>query len=215
LREDERYAVKATPALTNGFITFGCCNNLSKISPDVITLWSRILLAIPTAKLLIEAPGLHQREFKKSFVARFEKNGLNADRLILKNRDTANQYLIYHDIDIALDPFPYNGGTTNCDLLWMSIPLITLPGSAEVSRLGLSFVSTIGHPDWAAKTPDEYVAKALELANDVGKLNETRLALRGEVERSPLMDGTLFAKNLEIAFHSMWRQYVESVITIL
>lgn len=210
LRDDPAYAVNATPALTNGYVTFGCCNNLAKISPSVIVLWSRVLTAVPGSRLLIETPGLHQREFRRSVIARFEKHGVQADRLVLLDRDTKQQYKIYHRIDIALDPFPYNGGTTSCDLLWMGVPLVTLPGEAEVSRLGLAFVSTIGHPEWAARDGDDYVRIATALAADIARLAQTRSAMRARVEASALMDGARFTRHLEHAFSEMWRLHVEA-----
>lgn len=212
LRHDPQYAVNDTPALTNGYVTFGCCNNIAKISPGVVALWSRILHAVPSSHLLIEAPGLHQREFRRSVVARFEQHGVLADRLILLDRDTKQQYKIYHRIDIALDPFPYNGGTTTCDLLWMGVPLVTLPGESEVSRLGLSFVTNVGHPEWAASSQDDYVRIASALAADVQQLNRIRLRMRHNVEMSPLMDGRRFAEHLQEAFSEMWRMYVAGAL---
>jgi predicted O-linked N-acetylglucosamine transferase (SPINDLY family) len=211
LRDDPAYAVQPTPALVNGYVTFGCCNNLAKISPSVVALWSRILLGVPDSRLLIEAPGLHQREFKRSLTARFEKHGVQADRLILLDRDTKQQYKIYNRIDIALDPFPYNGGTTSCDLLWFGVPMVTLPGQAEVSRLGLTFVNTIGHPEWAATGPDEYLRIAIDLAAHHEELNKLRQSVRDSMQSSALMDGKRFTRNLEQAFSQMWGEYFKDI----
>jgi predicted O-linked N-acetylglucosamine transferase (SPINDLY family) len=210
LRFDPKFAPQNTPALKNGFITFGCCNNLAKLSPGVVELWSNILLNIKNSKLLIEAPGLHQKEFKKSVMSRFNSHGIDSDRLILVNRIGEMQYLIYNQVDIALDPFPYNGGTTTCDLLWFGIPLVTLIGETEVARLGYSFVNNIGFPEWAASTKDDYLDTAIQLSSDFERLNSIRLGLRGKVESSPLMDGHKFVKNFEIAMRSMWKYYLKN-----
>lgn len=214
LRHDPEYAVNETPALANGYVTFGCCNNLAKISPGVVALWSRILQVVPGSRLLIEAPGLHQREFRRSLIARFERHGVGADRLVLLDRETKQQYKIYHRIDIALDPFPYNGGTTSCDLLWMGVPLVTLPGESEVSRLGLSFATIVGHPEWVANSQDEYVRIAFALAADVQQLNRIRLGLRDNVEQSPLMNGKRFTGHLQEALSEMWRMYVAAALAV-
>lgn len=211
LQFDTKYTSKISPAINNGFVTFGCCNNLAKISPDVVKLWSEILLKVENSKLLIESPGLHQKEFKKSIISRFGEHGIRQERLILINRVAESQYVIYNQIDIALDPFPYNGGTTTCDLLWFGIPLVTLVGKTEVGRLGYSFVNNIGYPQWAASTKDEYIKIAVEMSSDISNLNLIRLQLREKVENSPLMNGERFTQNFENALRGMWEYYVDSI----
>lgn len=207
LRNFSEYAVNETPALAVGQLTFGCCNNLSKISDTAVRLWSEILMQVKDSRLLLEAPGLHQREFCRNVIARFESHGVAAERLLLISRVNEMQYKRYHDIDIALDPFPYNGGTTTCDLLWMGVPLVTLAGDSCVSRLGVSFLSNIGHPEWIAATHDEYVRIAATLAADIHRLNRIRLGLRAEVEASPLMNGAAFAREVEQSMRQIWTQY--------
>jgi predicted O-linked N-acetylglucosamine transferase (SPINDLY family) len=204
-----QYAVNQTPALKNGYVTFGCCNNLAKVSNSVFQLWASILRKNNNYKILLEAPGLHQREFKRSLVSRFEKFGVVSEQLILLNRDTNKQYLIYNEIDIALDPFPYNGGTTTCDLLWMGVPLVTMTGQTEVSRLGTSMLNLINQKDWIAANPDEYLKISTELASDINKLNEIRLGLRRKVQNSPLMNQKLAIQDLEDAFINIWKIYVD------
>lgn len=206
----ERYAVCETPAIKNGYVTFGTLNNIAKISDAVIACWADILNRVEGSKILIESPGFHQRDFTRNFSNRFAQFGIEASRVILKNRDPKLQYIRYNEIDIALDPFPFCGGTTTCDAVWMGIPLVSHYGPALMSRAGLTVLSMIGHPEWACASLDEYVNCAVDLASDVPRLNAIRLALRGEVEKSPLMDYDGFARDLSEAFRSMWREYVKT-----
>ena len=200
-RQDAAYAVRPTPALDQGAITFGCCNNYAKVTPQVVALWAQVLLAVPRSRLLLELSG-DDAVWTEVF-ARFAKVGISAERLILVERDRSQQYLTYHAIDIALDPFPANGGTTSCDALWMGVPLVTLAGQHFIARLGVSFISAIGHPEWIAQTEADYVQIAYTLAADIEKLNQTRLGLRTTVEASPLMDSQRFARHIEAAFLAM------------
>jgi protein O-GlcNAc transferase len=208
LIRDEKYKVSETPALKNGFVTFGTLNNIAKISDDVISVWSEILKTVQGSKIFVESPGFHQRDFVRDFTKRFERFGVTKDRVILRNRDPNLQYIRYNEFDIALDPFPFGGGTTTCDALWMGMPLVTLYGNTLMSRSGLSALTILGRPEWACATADEYVRCAADLASDVKKLNELRLGLRGEMERSPLMDYDGFAGDLASAFRQMWARYV-------
>ena len=156
---------------------------------------------MPTSKLLLELSG--DDVVWAEALNRFAEVGISAERLILVERDRSQQYLTYHAIDIALDPFPANGGTTSCDTLWMGVPLVTLAGQHFIARLGVSFLSAIGHPEWIAQTEADYVQIACALAADIEKLNQTRLGLRATVEASPLMDGQRFARHIEAAFWAM------------
>jgi predicted O-linked N-acetylglucosamine transferase (SPINDLY family) len=119
---------------------------------------------------------------------RCQKQGIPMDRVIFTNRAENRQYSLYHKIDIALDPFPCNGGTTTCDALWMSIPVVSLQGNRFMSRMGATLLTNIGHPEWLANSEDEYIDIAVNLASDVEKLNQIRKSLRGEVEESPIMN---------------------------
>jgi protein O-GlcNAc transferase len=196
-RSSERYRVVPPPVLSKGHVTFGSCNNLAKITDDVVAAWSRILHAVPQSKLLIESPGLNQREFQTHTLARFSRHGVAPERLDLRERDGARQYLIYNEIDICLDPFPCNGGTTSFDLLWMGLPLVTLTGDSFVSRMGTALLRNLGYDDLIAASVDEYVAKALELALDVYALDGRRRTQRAVMEASPLMDEVQFGKDFE------------------
>ncbi|MDT8428113.1 MAG: tetratricopeptide repeat protein [Pseudomonadales bacterium] len=209
LLTSDKFVVQPTPALKNGYITFGCCNNQAKITAPVVALWSRLLQELPTAKILIEAPGLQQAQFRAELTARFTAHGVGQDQIIALGRDHNKQYLRYNEIDIALDPFPCNGGTTTCDLLWMGVPLVTMPGEGFMSRMGASLVSAAGHPEWVVPDAESYLARAKALASDVDALNRHRLQARAEIERSPLRDEERFARHVATAFRTMWKQWCE------
>lgn len=211
LRKNPQYHVNPTPALLNGYITFGSCNNLAKINQNVVRCWSQILLNVSGSKLLIESPGLAQPEFKQKVCADFARYGVDASRLLLFGRDIKYQYVRYHEIDIALDPFPYGGGTTSCDLLWMGVPLVTLHSETVMGRAGASLLTQLGFTDWIACSEQDYVSKAVGLSSDIESLNLIRRALRSRFEGSPLMDGKKFARNFERAFEDMYTQAVRDV----
>lgn len=206
LRSDPKYHVNPTPALLNGYVTFGSCNNLAKLNQEVVRYWAAILKSVPNSKLLLESPGLEQAEFKRKVVADFEQFGVSEDRLQLYSRDSSLQYLRYHDIDIALDPFPYGGGTTTCDLLWMGIPLVTLKSETVMGRAGNFYLLSLGKEEWVASSEEEYVAIAKTLASDVSALNEIRHSLRPIMEKSVLMNGPRFAEKFGGALIDMYQR---------
>ncbi len=113
----------------------------------------------------------------------------------------------YGDIDIALDPFPFCGGLTSCEALWMGVPVVTLPGERLLSRQTLGFLHLLGREEWAGSSPDAYVERAKILASDPAQLTELRRSLRPAMAKSPLCDGPLFTAALEAAFREMWRRF--------
>lgn len=203
-RYQPSYQVRPTPALQNGFVTFGCCNNLGKLTDKVLALWGRVLASVPNARLLIEGKGFEKPDFASEYRARCERLGIDVTRLELLPLDFGNQYLTYHRIDIALDPFPLVGGTTSSDLSWMGVPLITMKGDSLASRMGVGILAHLGHHDWIARSPDEYVAIAARLAADVDGLNRIRLGLRDEVEASVLMREDVYMQEFGNALRFMW-----------
>ncbi|MGA3068547.1 MAG: hypothetical protein ABSF29_17025, partial [Tepidisphaeraceae bacterium] len=138
---DPAVNVSPSPALKNGFITFGCQNNYCKISPPVWSAWTKILKAQPNSKLLVYTVPGHHRDSARSLLA---SAGVDPSRLLFSDSRGADYFLTYNRIDIALDPFPFNGGTTTCDALWMGVPVITLGGPTAVGRGGVSILSNIG-----------------------------------------------------------------------
>jgi protein O-GlcNAc transferase len=193
------------PALDGGRITFSCLNNFCKVTSSTLAAWRRLLKALPQARLILHAGegSLRQRARQTMDV--------EEDRLIFANRTPMRQYFErYHQIDIALDPFPCSGGTTSCDAMWMGVPLVTLAGETAVSRSGLSILSNIGHPEWIATTIDQYERIAINLANDRSRLSAVRRGLRDEMRHSPLMDAPTFARGVESAYRQMWHAWCRS-----
>jgi predicted O-linked N-acetylglucosamine transferase (SPINDLY family) len=203
-RHSPELNVHATPALKNGYVTFGSFNNLAKMSPPVVALWARLLQTLPGARLMLEAAGLDTDLLRKQVIDQFTSHGIQMDQLILRGRTPAQQYVLYNEVDIALDPFPCNGGTTSFDTLWMGVPLITLAGQTFVSRMGVSLLSNLGLTDLIAQTEDQYIEIALDLATNIERLNALRQSLRPRMETSPLMDQPRFVRNLETALRDMF-----------
>jgi len=207
-RYQPRYGVRPTPALKNGFITFGSCNNLGKLTDEVLALWGQILEAVPGSRLLIEGKNLDQPEFASAYQERCRSLGLDPQRLELVALNGDNQYLTYHRIDIALDPFPLTGGTTTFDVLWMGLPIVSMVGRSFKSRMGVGLLTYLGRTEWLAETPENYVGIARGLAADVEALNALRLGLRSEVEGSVLMREDIFSHHFGEGLRAMWLQWL-------
>jgi protein O-GlcNAc transferase len=206
-RYQPRYLVRPTPALANGYITFGSCNNLGKLTDDVLSLWGKILDCVPDSRLLIEGKNLDRPDFLVAYKARCERLGLDPKRIDFEILNSNNQYLTYHKIDIALDPFPLTGGTTSFDLLWMGVPMVSMCGDSFKSRMGTGMLTYLGRTEWLAQNTEEYIRIASELAKDVDSLNATRLGLRAEVESSVLMREDLFCHHFGDALRTVWLQW--------
>ncbi len=195
-------AVGPLPAEKNGYITFGCLNSFIKINNAVLALWREILAAVPNSRLVLVPPKGKTGDWV------MEKLQVAADRLICLPRISLNRYLEYYNrMDLALDPFPFTGGITTIDSLWMGVPVITLPGPTVVSRGSLSILSNLGLPELAVKSKSDYVALAVALSRDLTRLRELRTGLRGRFEHSVLMDATRFARRMESAYRDMWREW--------
>ena len=192
------------PFEENGHITFGCFNNYAKVSDDVIILWAAILQRLPAARLMLEIFALDDADFRAAVEQRFAELGIAADRLILINQEQKNQYVLYNRIDIALDPFPCNGGTTSFDTLWMGVPFVTLSGEKFISRLGVTILHNNGLEELIAETKEEYIDIACTLALDGERLKAMRHGLREKTLQSPLMDIARFTRHIEEAYREMW-----------
>jgi predicted O-linked N-acetylglucosamine transferase (SPINDLY family) len=193
------------PAFVNGFITFGCLNQLAKVSPPALQAWVRILQAVPGARLLLHAPAGRSRDLVR---ARFQEDGISADRVAFAGRLPRAEYLgRYCAIDLALDPFPYNGGISTMDALWMGVPVITLAGRTAVGRAGVSILSNVGLSELIARTADAYVAIAREWARDTARLAAVRAGLRERMRSSPLLDGPQYAASVDAALRQMWQTW--------
>jgi protein O-GlcNAc transferase len=202
--------VSALPALANGHVTFGCFNNLSKMTDAVVALWARVLQAVPGGHLLLKAAQLDDSGTRQDVIKRFASAGIDAARLSLQGPSPRAEYLAaYHQVDIGLDPFPFTGGTTTAESLWMGVPVLTLAGERMVSRQGVSLMMNAGLPDWVALDADDYVARAVAHAGELAQLATLRAGLRQQVLASPVFDAARFAQHLEAALRGMWRQWCE------
>lgn len=197
------------PMEANGFVTFGCLNNLLKVNEDVIALWSRVLHAVPDSRLLLKAKQLKDEGVHRETVERFSRHGIARERLILEGQSRRAVHIgTFNRVDIALDPFPYPGGTTSVEGLWMGVPVLTRRGDRFLSHIGESIAHTAGLSDWIAEGDDDYVAKAATFARDPMRLANLRAGLRAQVLASPLFDAPRFARHLEDAFEQMWQTYM-------
>ena len=206
-RYQPQYLVQPTPAIRNEFITFGSCNNLGKLTDEVLSLWGVILNKIPRSRLLIEGKNLDIPEFAATYRQRCATLGIDIARLDLVPLDRANQYLTYHQIDIALDPFPLTGGTTTFDALWMGVPVVSMSGDSFKSRMGVGLLTHLGRSEWLANDPGDYARIAQKLAGDVAELNEIRLHLRYAVENSVLMREDIFNFHFGEGLRAMWLRW--------
>ncbi len=197
--------VNVLPALTHGHITFGCLNNFAKIQQPVVMIWAKILAAIPGARLMLHAPLGSPRQ---RILDWFTQTGIAAERVVFVQKQRLPEYFqTYQTMDIALDPFPYGGGITSCDGLWMGVPPVTLVGSTAVGRGGKSILENLGLGDLTAETPEQYVQAAVNLASDLNKLANLRACLRDKMRASALMDAPGFARDIEQIYRQIWRDW--------
>lgn len=197
----------------NGVVTFGCFNNFAKVTDPVLALWAEILDRVPGSRLLLEIAGIDSPGFLADTERRLHACGFARDHVLLEARKPENRFALYNRIDLALDPFPCNGGTTSLDTLWMGVPFVTLAGAHFISRMGVSILSNAGLTDLIASDATEYVDLAVGLANDRERLWRLRDGLREKIEASPLMDAPRFTRNLEAAWRAMWRTWCASAGT--
>ena len=211
--------VNKLPALSKGFITFGTLTSTIRINDRVIKAWADILTKVPNSKLIINS-----KKFFNNNLAR--KNPETIDELKKKFKDhgiSESRLDFYYktppwdsmrQIDIALDCFPHNSGTTLTEHLYMGNPFITYSNRPSVGKIGASILTTLGHPEWIATSEQEYVEKAVALASDPQKLSTIRQNLRAEMEASPLMDQKGFVRELEEAYQAMWKMvfYLNGII---
>jgi predicted O-linked N-acetylglucosamine transferase (SPINDLY family) len=202
-------AVNALPAREKGRVTFGCLNTLAKLNDRVLAFWARILAAVPGARLLLQASAFNDPLLQRDFRARAVAHGIAADCLEFRRFVPVEQAAdAYHDIDIALDPFPFCGGMTSLDALWMGVPVVTLPQVMIAARQSASMLANLGLPELIAADEATYVAAAVGLARDLDRLAALRVGLRERFRRSPLADYARFTRDLEHAFAGMWEAWL-------
>jgi len=200
--------VAPPPSSRGAPFTFGCFNNPAKLNERVIALWSRILAGLPGARLLLKYRHYRNPDFVAAMRARFATHGIDAERLEFEGETLRPEYLRAFDrVDVALDPFPYPGGTTTVDGLWMGVPALTLKGDRFIAHQGETILTSAGLADWIARDAEEYVARAIAAARDIDHLTALRASLRPQILASPLCDAPRFARNLEAAWRGMWRRW--------
>lgn len=198
--------VRAAPLTTRGFPTFGSFNNFAKVGAELIDAWAEIGAQAPSARFAIV--GVPAGETRRGVAERFARRGVDPERVLFHGRVGPGEYYsLFHEVDMALDSFPYNGGTTTCDALWMGVPVLTLAGTSTLERSGLSLLSAAGLTDWVTNSKDDYVAAAVSLAGRPETLTALRAGLRDSVAASSLCDGRRFTSEVEQVLRDMWRAW--------
>lgn len=188
----------ALPCLKNGFITFGSFNNTAKLNSTVFNLWAKILNAIPNSRLILKWRIFNDENFRRETIDAFVQRKIASDRIELRGPSFHVDLLKeYSDIDICLDTFPFTGGLTSCEALWMGVPVVTWPQTRVVSRQTYAILSAIGLPKLAARDAEDYIRIATDLANDQQRLKKMRHSLRCRMKASPLCDVSAYTKSLE------------------
>ncbi|MBU6487972.1 MAG: tetratricopeptide repeat protein [Burkholderiales bacterium] len=208
----EQVAIDPLPLAAPGHVTFGCFNHLMKMNEGVVDVWARILHTVPHSRLFLKAKQLDDAPTRETTRARFAARGIDASRLTLEGRSPRAEYFAaYNRIDIALSPFPYPGGTTSVEGLWMGVPVLCRRGDRFLSNICASMLHSAGLVDWIAADNDDYVAKAVAFAADAPRLAALRSSLRTALLASPLCDAARYARNLEAALEAMWRDGVARI----
>jgi len=196
------------PSQKNGYVTFGSANNLAKITPAVLDLWAELLKKVPGSRLLMKAKAMGDATVQARYRQAFGDRGVDADRLELLGWIAEGSHLsIYDRIDVALDPFPYNGTTTVCETMWMGVPTVALAGQWHAARVTLSLNTRLGHGDLVAANPAEYVDIAAGLAADGDRLKALRNSMRDAMSAAGMTDPRRFAGDMEKAYRDMWRRW--------
>lgn len=205
---DRAPAPASPPSIKRGRVTFGSFNNLIKIGPEVAALWASVLAAVPGSRLVLKWESLSDGGVRRRIGELFGAAGVRAQALELRGFSPHAEMLAqYRDIDIALDPFPFGGGLTSCEALWMGVPVVTLPQDRFASRQTVGLLTNLGLDDLAAASPDDYVAIAAGLAADVVRREKLRANLRRRMAASALCDAKAFTSALEAAYREMWRRW--------
>ncbi|MBI4239022.1 MAG: tetratricopeptide repeat protein [Deltaproteobacteria bacterium] len=202
-------AVGPLPARQRGHVVFGSLNNPAKLNDDVLQTWAAILHGVPTARLLLKSKALGDAATRAFVAQRFAAHGIAAARLELVgwSTDRRDQLSYYRELDLALDPFPYNGTTTTCEALWMGVPVIASWGDRHAARVSASLLTRVGLSECIANDRAGYVTTAVRLANDPDQLATWRAQLRDRMRASSLCDAAAFTRDLEAAYRGMWRAW--------
>ena len=199
-------AMSAPPAPheQNGFVTFACFNNRTKLSEHSLNLWAELLLRVPESRLLLKFSQYEAQGVRREMHEFFLHKGLTAERILMQGGSPRAELLqTYNQVDMALDPMPYGGGTTTAEALWMGVPVVTKYGDRWVGRVSASILHTIGLPELVAADEREYLEIATSLAGDSQRLASLRQKIRGLMLASPLCDGAQYAQDMDVAFRTM------------
>ncbi len=207
----EHRHIEPAPTRQSGPLTLGSFNNPAKLSQPVVQLWSKILHAVPEARLILKFRGLDDEQLSERLRARFAAQGIDPARIECRGPTNFETMLHeYHDVDLALDPFPFGGGITSLIALWMGVPVVTLPGSTIASRQTLSILTAAGVTDTIAQDEEQYVNIVARLAGDRGELERLRRRLRPSVEQSAFMQAERFVPAWSAAVRQIWSQWCRS-----
>lgn len=203
-------SVSLLPARKNGYITFGCFNNATKLNDQVLVQWSKLLHQVPNSRLYLKSMQLGNPEIRERIINLMEVNGIAQDRLRIEGPSPHVELLqCYNDVDVSLDPWPYSGGLTTCESLLMGVPVVTLPGPTFAGRHSASHLINAGMPELVVSTWDEYRERVVELASDLDSLATIRQHLRQVLLESPVCDASRFAKHFTDAMRAIWQRYCE------
>lgn len=201
--------VSPLPALNHGYVSFGSFNNPAKFTSQLVEVWASLLDRVPGSRLVLKYKGVNDESITRRLTEEFASHGIDPLRVECQGHSPHAALLAeYHRIDLALDPYPYNGGLTTCEALWMGVPVVTCPGETFSSRHSLSHLSNVGLTETIAHDLNEYVEIAASFASDLPRLATLRAGLREQMAASPLCDGKRFAANLMTILRDIWRQWI-------
>jgi predicted O-linked N-acetylglucosamine transferase (SPINDLY family) len=205
-------SVGPLPALACGRVTFASFNAPAKISPQIVEIWAQILRRTPHARLVLKSRSMDDQGTRTRIHQLFTTHGTDTTRIeLLGWSSSAEVRSLYGEVDVALDTFPYNGGLTTCEAIWMGVPVITCPGETFASRHGLAHLTAAGFTETIARDFDEYADLAVALANDLPRLAALRAGLREQVAASPLCDGRRFAVHFATLLRDVWRRWTSAI----
>lgn len=205
-------ALTPLPALRNGYITLGCYHKYTKATEAVIALWCAVMQALPEAKLRWQTTAFGDAKMIAAAQARFARYGVAAERCQFLPASSIESYLhSYAEVDFILDTFPFTGGTTTCDALWMGVPTLTIAGEQMIARQGASLMTVAGLPDWVVTEPEAFVSQAVLFASQLEHLSELRAQLRTRLQSSALFNGAHFSADFTQLLHALWQKKVQTL----
>ncbi len=207
----EKKILDEPPCVRKGYVTFGCFNNFVKVTDKMLSVWKKILDRVSNSRLMLKHKVFDTDEGKNFIGERLEALGFDVSRVDMSGY-SSDHLEQYNNVDIALDTFPYTGGVTTCEAFWMGVPVVSLYGSRHGTRFGLSLLTNVGLPELAVDNVDEYISRAVMLANDSELLTTLRRNLRGMMKKSPLMDGDTYTRELEKIFAQILLDAQESYL---